>query len=392
MPANTPTYGFPYPLSTDFVKDGATNIQNLATAVEDTIETFPTRVADLIMNGSMRVAQRGTSVAGIVTAGYKTVDRWVMSYGTTSGTWTQSQTTTDFPPGAGAAAVLRMECTTARTVNAANQLQFFQRIEATNCSAVNKGTAQARPFVVDFWVETNRPGTYVLEIEDPGNNRKISKLYTINTADTWQRVTVTIDADTTGTIPLGTGFGLEIVFWLQAGTNFTGSPLNTSWTTSPAGTSRATGQTQLGSAIGDYWQITNVQAIPGALVKDFVQRPIGETVTQCQRYYQRLQDGITGTDLMIGRNISTTQAHYVYPLAVPMRVAPTTLDQSGTANHYSIQHVVTNTLCSAVPAILTSTTRTAGVVFTVASGLTAGQASAARFNNALSRLAWSADL
>lgn len=393
MPSTTPTYGFPYPLSTDFVKDGATNIQNLAQSVEDTIETFPTRVADLIMNGSMRVAQRGTSVTGITTAGYKTVDRWLMNWAGIAGTWTQSQVTTDLPPGAGAAAVLRMECTTARTVFAGNQIRFYQRVEATNCASLDKGTAQAKGFVVDFWVKTNRTGTYILEIHDDINDRKISRAYTISAADTWQRVTITIPADTTGgTIPFGTNSAIEVSFWLQAGTDFTGGPLNTNWTTTPSAKNRATGQTDLGTAIGDYWQITNVQAIPGSTVKDFVQRPFGETLTECQRYYYRLQDGITGTDLIIGRNISTTQAHYVFPLGVPMRAAPDSLDRSGTANHYSIQHGGTNTACSAVPALLTSTTRTAGVVFTVGSGLTSGQASAARFSNASARLGFSADL
>jgi hypothetical protein len=391
MPANTPTYSFPYPLSTDFVKDGATNIQNLAQAVEDTIETLPTRVADLIMNGSMRVAQRGTSVTGINTPGYKTVDRWLLAWNTTAGVWTQTQNTADLPPGAGAAAAMRLECTTARTLAAGNSLRFYQRVEATNCSALDKGTAEARPFIVDFWVETNKPGTYVLEIEDTLNSRKISRQYTIAAADTWQRVTITIPADTTGTIPFGTGTGLEIIFWLQAGTNFTSGTLNSTWGANSA-EGRAVGQTQLGTAIGDYISFTNVQAIPGSIVKDFVQRPIGETVTQCQRYYYRLQDGVTGTDLIIGRNISTTQANYVVPFNVPMRVAPTSIDQSGTASHYQISHGATNTNCSAVPAILTSTTRTGAVQLTVASGLTAGQASALRFNNALARLAWSADL
>lgn len=391
MPGNTPTYSFPYPVSTDFVKDGATAIQSLAQAVEDTIETFPTRVADLIMNGSMRVAQRGTSLTGINTGGYKTVDRWILGWNTTAGVWTQTQNTADLPSGAGAAAAMRLECTTARTLAAGNSLQFYQRVEATNCSALDKGTAQAKGFVVDFWVETNKPGTYVLEIEDIVNSRKISRQYTIAAANTWQRVTIAIPADTTGTIPFGTGNALEVIFWLQAGTDYTSGTLNSNWGTNPTN-GRAVGQTQLGTAIGDYIAFTNVQAIPGSLVKDFVQRPIGETLTQCQRYYYRLQDGITGTDLIIGRNISTTQGNYVIPFNVPMRVAPTSIDQSGTAAHYSINHGVTNTACSAVPAILTSTTRTGAVQLTVASGLTAGQASALRFNNALARLAWSADL
>jgi hypothetical protein len=34
MPGTTPIYGFPYPLATDFVKDGAGTIEDLADAVE----------------------------------------------------------------------------------------------------------------------------------------------------------------------------------------------------------------------------------------------------------------------------------------------------------------------------------------------------------------------
>ena len=44
---------------------------------------------NIIINGDMSIAQRGTSTASITTGGYHTVDRFNLGI-TTLGTWTQS--------------------------------------------------------------------------------------------------------------------------------------------------------------------------------------------------------------------------------------------------------------------------------------------------------------
>ena len=54
---------------------------------------------NIIINGDMSIAQRGTSTASITSATYATVDRW-RTVVTTLGTWTQSQDT-DGPSGQG---------------------------------------------------------------------------------------------------------------------------------------------------------------------------------------------------------------------------------------------------------------------------------------------------
>jgi hypothetical protein len=54
---------------------------------------------NIIINGDMSIAQRGTSTASITSSGYYTVDRFNTTL-TTGGTWTQSQET-DVPTGQG---------------------------------------------------------------------------------------------------------------------------------------------------------------------------------------------------------------------------------------------------------------------------------------------------
>jgi len=75
-----------------------------------------------------------------------------------------------------------------------------------------------------------------------------------------------------------------------------------------------------------------------------------------------------------------------------MRTAPTALEQTGTASNYSILNQVTNVACSSVPTFNQATTENASFLFTVASGLTAGNGSMFRSNAASTYLAWSAEL
>jgi hypothetical protein len=75
-----------------------------------------------------------------------------------------------------------------------------------------------------------------------------------------------------------------------------------------------------------------------------------------------------------------------------MRTNPTALEQTGTAGNYSIYNASGETACSAVPTFLFASTDSAASVFTVASGLTAGQGLFGITNSTTSYLAWSAEL
>jgi hypothetical protein len=113
----------------------------------------------------------------------------------------------------------------------------------------------------------------------------------------------------------------------------------------------------------------------------------------CQRYYYRQTHGVA--DLVYGvvaANNTTSGAVYVH-FPVTMRVVPTALEQTGTAANYAVRFGVTTTACSAVPAIGGSITQYVGhATFTVASGITAGQAGRAVSNAVNAFLGWTAEL
>ena len=112
----------------------------------------------------------------------------------------------------------------------------------------------------------------------------------------------------------------------------------------------------------------------------------------CQRYYFRQTAGAAGQHFSNGNNESTTKAVFVMPFPTIMRIAPTALEQSGTAGDYSVRHQATSTTASVVPAFESASTYAGIFTTTVASGLTAGNGSFSRPVNSSAYLGWSAEL
>ena len=97
---------------------------------------------NIIINGDMSIAQRGTSQAGITAAGY-TIDRFRNNIDT-AGTWTASQST-DVPTGQGFAYSMKLDCTTANTsLSAGSKFNIQQKIEGQMLQYLKKGTSTLR--------------------------------------------------------------------------------------------------------------------------------------------------------------------------------------------------------------------------------------------------------
>ena len=267
---------------------------------------------NIIINGDMSIAQRGTSQASITSSGYYTVDR--IETICSLGTWTQSQST-DVPSGQGFAKSLKMECTTANASPAvAETIRVRQSIEGQNLQYLKKGTANAESTTLSFWVKSNKTGTYIAELFDEDNARQISKSYTINLADTWEKKTLTYAGDTSGTLDNDNGASLVFTFWLGTGTQFSSGTLATSWE-AQTNANRAVGQVNLADSTSNYINITGVQLEAGTTASDFEFLPVDVNLRRCQRYYQK----ITG---FVGYGINSTifQASYSFP--TPMRANP----------------------------------------------------------------------
>ena len=125
---------------------------------------------NLIINGAMQVAQRGTSVSGLTGSAYHTVDRWQTSL-VTAGTWTQTQSS-DAPAGHNVS--LKMECTTAdASLAAADELKFTHYVEAQNIKHISYGSASASAMTLSFWVKANKTGTYALWFYQDDSSRHL---------------------------------------------------------------------------------------------------------------------------------------------------------------------------------------------------------------------------
>jgi hypothetical protein len=268
---------------------------------------------NIVINGNMQLAQRSTSVASITASGYYTIDRMNLAL-TTLGTWTMSQST-DVPTGEGFATSLKLDCTTADASPAAGDLFVLQhRIEAQNLQYLKKGTASAVSTTLSFWVKSTKTGTFIVGLYDNDNNRLISKSYTVDVTDTWEKKTITYEGDTTGALDNDNGAGLNLNFYLGAGTTYTSGTLQTTWDTY-ADANSAVGQVNIADSTSNDWYITGVQLEAGTTASDFEFLPVDVNLNRCERYYQLI-------DIANGNTQSTTKITFNVPFRTETRAAP----------------------------------------------------------------------
>ena len=237
---------------------------------------------NIIINGDMSIAQRGTSASSITSATYATVDRW-RTVVTTLGTWTQSQST-DVPSNQGFSSSLKMDCTTANaSPSTSSLLAIQQKFEGQNLQYLKKGTSSAESLTLSFWVKSNKTGTYIAEFFDNDNARQISQAYTISSANTWEKKTLTYAGDTSGALGNDNGNSLLVQFWLGAGSDYSSGTLSTTWTAN-TNTDRAVGQVNLADSTSNEWYITGVQLEAGTTASDFEFLPYDVNLEKCKRY------------------------------------------------------------------------------------------------------------
>jgi len=287
---------------------------------------------NIIINGDMSIAQRGTSATGLGNgdSGYHTCDRWnFQENGSPTGVFTQSQST-DVPSGQGFGYSLKMDCTTAdASLAASTNFRIQHRIEGQNLQYLKKGTSSAESLTLSFWVKSNKTGIYIAELYDIDNARQISKSYTISSASTWEKKTITYGGDTTGVLDNNNEQSLQLNLWLASGTDNSSGTLSTTWTSNTAA-NRAVGQVNLADSTSNEWYITGVQLEAGTTASDFEFLPRAVMESLCQRYFYIVTEtGIPGFLRADGLN---TRDFYM-PYKVTMRANPTiTSSVSGITN------------------------------------------------------------
>jgi hypothetical protein len=257
-----------------------------------TAAASPLVLRNRIINGDMVIDQRNAGASYSVTAGvfgYVSLDRYRVN-NSTDGAFTLQQSTT---APSGFTNSLLATVTTADTSIAAGQFAILQQnIEGYNVADLGFGTAGASTITLSFWVRSSVTGTFSGALLNSATNRSYPFSYTINSANTWEKETITIVGDTSGTWLTTNGIGLTVILSLACGSTYTGTA--GSW----AGATYlgATGQSNLLATIGNTFYLTGLQLEQNTSATPFERRLYGQELANCQRYYEKSYN----TDVAIG--------------------------------------------------------------------------------------------
>ena len=311
----------------------ATNGNIDVTSINDL--NYPTAGAlsnrNLIINGAMQVAQRGTSQTGVTSTTYAGPDRY--RHIVSQGAFTISQSTT--APG-GFSNSTKWDCTTAVTLTTTNAVLIQQRIEAQNLQHLKFGTSSAEELTLSFWVRSNLTGVLTVEAYIDDDFRQISREVTISSANTWEYKTVSIPGDTVGVIDNDSGPGMDITFWLDSGPGRKSGTLNTSgWASLVEANRVSSSNISFAASTDNEFYLTGVQLEVGTVATPFEHRSYGDELDRCERYFQTYGPFFG----LISHNYAPTTAYCGFPLRKPMRHSPTAYHveafNSSHLNYYS---------------------------------------------------------
>jgi hypothetical protein len=283
--------------------------------------TSPAAFRNIVINGDMQIAQRGTSTASVSSgSGFDCVDRF-SRYISTAGTWTISQST-DVPSGYGFAKSLKFDCTTANaSLSAGSEFSFSTQFEGQNLQYLKKGTANAQSLTLSFWVKSTKTGTFIVNINDNDNARVVSKSYTVSVSNTWEFKTLTFPADTSGAFDNDNAASVQLRFWLVAGTTFTSGTLNAVWG-SQSSANYAVGQVNCADSTSNDFLITGVQLEAGTSATDFEFLPYDVSLGRCQRYFEKFKKEDSETVICISQGVGSTEVFGRLHFITEKRVVP----------------------------------------------------------------------
>ena len=269
---------------------------------------------NMIINGAMQVAQRGTSFSPPSQGAY-VVDRFHQYQG--GGGVLYYEQSTDAPLGFSNS--LKITVNTADSSIASGDYYYMRyEAEGLDCSRLSLGTSNAQKFTLSFYVKSSLTGTFSGAFQNAATNRSYVFEYTINSANTWEIKTVTVDGDTSGTWLTNNSVGLRVAFDLGNGSSLRSSA--GSWASS--GNYGSTGSVELVGTTSATLYITGVQLEVGDTATDFEHLSYGEELSLCQRYFWNQVQQSTDSMVMDGFWGSATIFEGTVRYPVPMRAAP----------------------------------------------------------------------
>lgn len=333
-------------------------------------------VSNLIINGNMDWSQRG---AGPFGSGAIGADQWrsVANGGMSLNTQRSSDVPTQAQSGFQSSFSNILTCTAGAAVSTGNS-GFRYAMEGANYARIHSAPAR-----LQFWVKasgTSVTGTYSVAFRNASTNRSYVAQYTIAAAGVWQKVTIDLTMDTTGTWAFDNTNGLFIDFPCAVGSTSTTSTLGAWQAGNFLG---ASGQADLTATTNNTFQIAQVMLIPASLTSGGVSlvdvpfqragKDIQQELAMCQRYFYTaapIGDSQVASPVAYGNAIGTTQATAVMFFPVTMRAIPA-LSTTGSLRLTDDSAQITITSIALLDATNRVSRQSATVSFSVAAGLTA---------------------
>ena len=159
-------------------------------------------------------------------------------------------------------------------------------------------------------MKSNKTGDYAISIRQSDDNRSLTKTYTINSADTWEKKIINIPADTTGVIDNDNGIGLHFYWYFDAGSDYTGTT-QTTWGAYTDGMTANGHAVNLLDSTDNDWYITGVQLEVGSFdsnsMPPFQFEDRATSLARCQRYFERITTSGGGDSFGAGVCFLATQ-------------------------------------------------------------------------------------
>jgi len=287
-----------------------------------TTVTAPVGFRNRIINGDMRIDQRNVGASVTPTNdGQYTLDRWSVRLSQASKISVQRNAGSVTPP-VGYTNYIGVTSLSSYTVSISDYFALVQYVEGFNMADLGFGSSGASSVTLSFWVRSSLTGTFGGSIENADVNRSYPFTFSILSANTWEKKSITISGDTSGTWGNDNGIGLRIHFGLGVGSASNRSNTAGSWVS--AESFSATGATSVVGTNGATFYITGVQLEAGSTATDFERRPIGTELALCQRYFFNYDASVNLTSVASGSIYgSTTIARVYMQFPATMRTTPT---------------------------------------------------------------------
>jgi hypothetical protein len=354
---------------------------------------------NLVINGAMQVAQRGTSST---TNGYNTVDRFEhVTAGTDENpTFGQVDVTSNDPGPWEKGFRKAFRFTNGNQTSGAGVTDFIwlrTYLEAQNIASSGWDYTSASSYItLSFWIKSSVAQDFKGYVRAFDGT---SQMYPFATgslsADTWTKITKTIPGNSNIQVDNDNGAGLQVNILPFMGTDYTNNATTENAWAAFDSTARVQDMTSTWYTTNDaQLEITGVQLEVGDTATEFEHRSYGDELLRCKRYYQVLIEGDSGgSEKTFGTATcyNATSLHLAVRLSPEMRTTPTADFNTGT-DYYKVFANNASDSFDAFTVAGNSTNRVADIYADSGVSTTAGAPGLLRTANASAKIAFQAEL